>query len=119
MLVELGDGITVANLKIRFGTAGRDASASLGEQGSLAAVDAHDRPATEDPSWIGSRWKDLEPTAVLAFEVAKCAGRGEVVGAVGAAAGAILDVVEGHVALMADWTGAAVAISAVDRFPFV
>jgi uncharacterized protein YjlB len=56
---------------------------------------------------------------VFALEVAEGAGAGEVVGVVGAAAGAILHVVEGDVALVADGAGAAVAISAVDRFPFV
>ena len=51
--------------------------------------------------------------------MAERAGAGEVVGVVGAAAGAVLHVVEGDVALVADGAGAAVAISAVDCFPFV
>ena len=61
----------------------------------------------------------MEAADVLAFEVAEGAGAREVFGGVGAAVGAVLHVVEGDVALMADGAGAAVAISAVDRFPFV
>ena len=56
---------------------------------------------------------------MLAFEVAEGAGAGEVVGGVGAAVGAVLHVVEGYVALVADGVGAAVAISAVDRLPLI
>ena len=56
---------------------------------------------------------------MFALEVAEGAGAGEVVGVVGAAARAVLHVVEGYVALVADGAGAAVAVSAIDCLPFV
>ena len=91
----------------------------LCEEGSLAAVDAHDGTATQNPGWVGAGGEDLEATAVLALQMAEGARAGEVVGGVGAAVGAVLHVVEGDVALVADGAGAAVTISVAGRFPFV
>ena len=90
----------------------------LGEEGSFAAMDAHDGAAAQEPGWIGAGGEDFEAAAVFALEVTERAGAGEVVGVVGAAAGAVLYVVEGYVALVADGAGAAVAIAAVDCFAF-
>ena len=52
---------------------------------------------------------------MLALQMAERAWAREVVGVIGAAVGAVLHVVKGDVALVADGAGAAVAISAVDR----
>jgi hypothetical protein len=33
-------------------------------------MNAHDGPPTDNPGWIGSRWKNFEPATVLPFDVA-------------------------------------------------
>ena len=82
-------------------------------------MDADDGAAAQEPGWVGAGGEDFEAAAVFALEVAERAWAGEVVGGVGAAVGAVLHVVEGDVALVADGAGAAVAISAIDFFPAI